>query len=170
MKGFPIKRSSTSVRAVLCQTAPRLRPFVILLRTRRRWRWVWNIVEWFWQGKAEVLWENPVPLPLRPPWYLSWTDSGSHPGLRDESNLNYAFLKIWFVPRFKHASLLSRSACQCCTTGNRSVGVLSRIIGAWSGWVVDATPRRCTPWKEPWFSLWKKRGGRHGRSGRVWRS
>ena len=92
-----------------------------------------TLVEWFWQGKAEVLWANPVPLPLCPPWYLSRTDPGSNPGLRGESNLNYVFFKIWFVPHCKHSSRLSRSASQCCTTGSRSVGLLCLIIGAWSG-------------------------------------
>jgi hypothetical protein len=42
-----------------------------------------TLVEWYWQGKTEVLGAKPVPVPLfRPP--ISWTDLGSNLRLRGE--------------------------------------------------------------------------------------
>jgi hypothetical protein len=53
------------------------------------WRWLVSFVfpcnlapmEWTWQGKTEVLGENPVPVSTTNP---TWTDPGSNPGLRGE--------------------------------------------------------------------------------------
>ena len=44
---------------------PRLRPVVLLVRTRR-WRWVWSIDGMILTGKNRSLGESPVPVPLCP--------------------------------------------------------------------------------------------------------
>ena len=41
-----------------------------------------EMVEWYWSGKQKMLRENPVPLPIYPPWIHTWTGLGSNTHIR----------------------------------------------------------------------------------------
>ena len=45
---------------------PSVSPLVVLIRAKRRWRWVRSRVKWRWQGTSFVLGVKPASLPLCP--------------------------------------------------------------------------------------------------------
>ena len=92
--------------AVLNLKVPTLRLLVLLVTAIRGWRCVWELVEWQWQEKPEVLTQKPVPVPL---YHKLYTDCpGVEPGhSRERSATNRLshgtelYLKIQNVPRSK---------------------------------------------------------------------
>ena len=65
-KHFSIQCSPTSENSIGFYKVPRLLLFVLLVRVTWRWIWAWALEEWYWQGKTEVLGENPVSVLLCP--------------------------------------------------------------------------------------------------------
>jgi len=68
---------------------PRIRPLVLLIVLVLRWRWLWSIGGIILAWETEVLWQQPVPLPLCRPQIWTEATAGRGRQLKTDFQLRY---------------------------------------------------------------------------------